>query len=191
MQAAVKQSVENKSTETETFFKTFQKLFLLPLQLAFSCAVSLFLPSRLIYCCFSASGAGDAAQRRRRPRLQPLGLLPAAERRHPAGLLHHAAHRAVRAQNPAGPGILTRAAIHPVSVHGRNGRKPGGILEGAWRNPGGNLEGAWRNPGGSLEESRPGAAQPGSQVETVWSFFWVSFSMNTLIFSLNFICWVN
>lgn len=39
------------------------------------------------------SDAGDAAQRRRRPRLQPLRLLPAAEHRHPAGIRHHAAHR--------------------------------------------------------------------------------------------------
>lgn len=43
--------------------------------------------------CSCPSDARDAAQRRRRPRLQPLRLLPAAEHRHPAGIRHHAAHR--------------------------------------------------------------------------------------------------
>ena len=52
-------------------------------------------------------GARDAAQRRRGPRLQPLRLLPVTERRHPAGLLHHAADRRVREPHPAGPGLLT------------------------------------------------------------------------------------
>lgn len=42
------------------------------------------------------SGAGDVAQRRRGPWLQPLRLLSAAERRHPAGLLHNAANRHFR-----------------------------------------------------------------------------------------------
>lgn len=55
---------------------------------------------------FLLSGPRDAAQWRRRPRLQPLGLLPPPERRHPAGLLHNAANRHFWAQNPAGPGIL-------------------------------------------------------------------------------------
>lgn len=56
--------------------------------------------------CFYSLGARNVAQRRRRPRLQPLWLLPAPERRHPARLLHNAANRHLRAQNPAGPGIL-------------------------------------------------------------------------------------
>lgn len=58
------------------------------------------------------SDAGDVAQRRRRGRLQPLRLLPATERRHPAGLRHHASHCHPRAPHPAGLPLL---AVGPPS----------------------------------------------------------------------------
>lgn len=57
-----------------------------------------------------STDARDVAQRRRWPRLQSLWLLPAAERRHAAGLLHHAADCHLWAPHPSGPGLLTQSS---------------------------------------------------------------------------------